>query len=210
MSGQPSQMALADFRARVADLYHRVRVDGPSARSWAAWRAGRDELFRTHPCSPLAGHPDLDRTPFWPYDPSWRLLGTVTAADGASVEVQPAPGVVERFDRIGTVSVARDGASHALPLYWSAGYSGGLFLPFRDATTGRETFGAGRYLLDGAKSADLGRDGDRLILDFNFAYHPSCVWGQWLCPLPVPEAVLPMAVTVGERCPVDEPAPGAG
>lgn len=65
------------------------------------------------------------------------------------------------------------------------GYAGGLFLPFRDATNGRETYGAGRYLLDAAKSADLGGDLGRgtLLLDFNFAYQPSCAFDpRWACP----------------------------
>ena len=82
------------------------------------------------------------------------------------------------------------------------GYAGGLFLPFRDATSGGETYGAGRYLLDTAKGADLGGNGDatELVLDFNMAYHPSCVYDpRWNCPLAPPENRLGMAVRVGER-----------
>ena len=79
-------------------------------------------------------------------------------------------------------------------------YGGGLFLPFRDATSGEQTYGGGRYLLDGAKSADLGGTDGRLVLDFNFAYHPSCVHDpRWSCPLAPPANTLPFAVEAGER-----------
>ena len=90
----------------------------------------------------------------------------------------------------------------SLTIYWMAGYAGGLFLPFRDTTNGTTTYGAGRYLLDAAKSADLGGSADRgtLILDFNFAYHPSCAFDpRWSCPLAPPENRLDVAVEAGER-----------
>ena len=79
-----------------------------------------------------------------------------------------------------------------------------MFLPFRDATSGSETYGAGRYLLDTVKGADLGDDGGRLVLDFNFAYNPSCAYDpRWACPLAPPENRLPVAVRAGERYEAD-------
>ena len=89
-----------------------------------------------------------------------------------------------------------------LSVFWMAGYSGGLFIPFRDATNDIETYGAGRYLLDGAKSADLGADPltGALILDFNFAFQPSCAFDpRWACPLAPPENRLDLPVRAGER-----------
>jgi uncharacterized protein (DUF1684 family) len=83
-----------------------------------------------------------------------------------------------------------------------AGYAGGLFLPFRDATNGGETYGAGRYLLDAAKSADLGGDADRatLTLDFNFSFQPSCAFDpKWACPLAPRENWLDVPIRAGER-----------
>ena len=77
-----------------------------------------------------------------------------------------------------------------------AGYAGGLFVPFRDATNGTETYGAGRYLVDAAKSADLGGDpaAGTLVLDFNFAFQPSCAFDpRWACPLAPPENRLDLA-----------------
>ena len=88
-----------------------------------------------------------------------------------------------------------------LTLYWIEGYGGGVFLPFRDLTNGQESFAGGRYLIDTIKSADLGRTGDgRLILDFNFAYYPSCAYSEaWVCPLSPIENRLRALVRGGER-----------
>ena len=83
-----------------------------------------------------------------------------------------------------------------------AGYAGGLFIPFRDATNGTETYGAGRYLVDAAKSADLGGDPatGTLIVDFNFAVQPSCAFDpRWACPLAPPENRLDIPIRAGER-----------
>jgi hypothetical protein len=108
----------------------------------------------------------------------------------------------QSFTRIGWLDVPFVAGPRRLGLYWMAGYAGGLFLPFRDATGGRETYGAGRYLLDAAKSADLGGDleGRALILDFNFAFQPSCAFDpRWACPLAPPENRLDIAIEAGER-----------
>jgi hypothetical protein len=87
-----------------------------------------------------------------------------------------------------------------LELYWLTSYGGGLFLPFADATSGTETYGAGRYLLDTVKGADLGQEEGRLVLDFNFAYFPSCAYDpRWTCPLAPPANRLSVPVRAGER-----------
>ena len=106
------------------------------------------------------------------------------------------------FREIGRVALSGLLAGASLPVFWIEGYAGGLFVPFRDATSGLETYGAGRYLLDTIKGADLGGDPERgeLILDFNLAYHPSCAYDpKWNCPLAPPASRLPMAVTAGEK-----------
>ena len=88
----------------------------------------------------------------------------------------------------------------ALDLYWLDGYGGGVFLSFADATSGSETYGAGRYLLDTVKGADLGETDGRLVLDFNFAYNPSCAYDpRWVCPLAPPGNRLTVPVRAGER-----------
>ena len=95
-------------------------------------------------------------------------------------------------------------ANAVLPVFWMEGYAGGLFVPFRDATSGAETYGAGRYLLDTVKGADQGGDWHKreLTLDFNLAYHPSCSYDpKWNCPLAPLESRLTLPVRAGERLP---------
>jgi uncharacterized protein (DUF1684 family) len=107
--------------------------------------------------------------------------------------------------RIGHVALRGPLAGQRLPVFWIEGYTGGLFIPFRDATSGHETYGAGRYVIDTAKSADHGRDpvSSDLILDFNVVYHPSCVFDpRWTCPLAPPDSRLDAPVRVGDRLPV--------
>lgn len=210
------RLELADWRRRIADLYAAVRHESerdPEA-AWQHWRATREELFQTHPQSPV---PAAERAAFtarqWPYDPALRFEVPVLADEspptgpdepfaGLTLALPISTGGEEAFTRIGRVEVPFAGGRRALGLYWMAGYAGGLFLPFRDATNGNETYGAGRYLLDAAKSADLGagRTPGSLILDFNFAFHPSCAWDpRWSCPLAPPENRLDIRIEVGEQ-----------
>jgi len=216
---------IADLYAEVRAMAE----DDPEA-SWTLWRDVRERLFRTHPQSPVppADRPSF-RAHHWPYDPSLRFEVALVADDGDAAPTEPAPGeadggvgaglnlldraafgtlrlpvsVGEAFDfqRAGWLDVPFSQGSRRLGVYWMAGYAGGLFLPFRDATNGRETYGAGRYLLDTAKSADLGTDADgRLILDFNFAFQPSCAFDAiWSCPLAPPENGLDIRIEAGER-----------
>jgi uncharacterized protein len=203
-------LTLADWRKQVSDLYsdvrHIARDDPPAA--WDQWVATRQGLFRDHPQSPV---PSERRSAFralhWPYQPALRFEVPVSPAPPVApgafpLELPNSGSEVLAFSRIGTVEIPFAAGPRRLSLFWMAGYSGGLFLPFRDATNGVETYGAGRYLLDGAKSADLGGDPVRgsLILDFNFAFHPSCAFDpKWACPLAPPENRLDLPVYAGER-----------
>jgi uncharacterized protein (DUF1684 family) len=209
------ELQLADWRRRVAALYAEVRTlaaTDPRA-AWDRWRAVREELYRTHPQSPV---PESERAAFrahhWPYRHDLRFEVRVEREVEAT-SMAPALGSIApialpssvggaelSFTRFGTVSIPFPAGERTLAVYWLAGYAGGIFLPFRDTTNGVETYGAGRYLLDGAKSADLGGTDDGLVLDFNFAYHPSCAFDpKWACPLAPPENRLDIRVEAGER-----------
>ena len=186
---------LLDWKRRVFALYAEVRgADDPPA-AWARWREIRAALFRDHPQSARPGFEGLE---YFDYDPAWRFVGEVVPVEPQSRKIAgsgPEPVAATRF------AVARfDGAE--LELFWLEAYGGGLFLPFRDATSGAATYGGGRYLLDTVKGADLGVEGARLILDFNFAYNPSCAYDPtWVCPLAPPGNRLPVPVRAGERAP---------
>jgi uncharacterized protein (DUF1684 family) len=213
MAADPgTELELADWRRRVAELYGEVRsmADDPGA-AWKHWVETRERLYRTHPQSPV---PVADRAGFrarqWPYDPRLRFELVVQpeppprpGAPGPSPLALPNSGDdVLAFHRIGSLTIPFPDGERRLSLYWMEGYAGGLFLPFRDQTNGRETYAAGRYVLDAAKSADLGGDPARgtLVVDFNFAYQPSCAWDpRWACPLAPPENRLDLPVRAGER-----------
>lgn len=211
------RIGLADWRRRIADLYAEVRrtaATDPGA-AWTRWRDVREQLFRSHPHSPVpASQRGSFKARHWPYDPALRfaaeLLDEPAPADhgirlstmpGLTLQLPMSVGEALDFRRIGWVEVPFAAGPRRLAIYWMAGYAGGLFLPFRDATNGDTTYAAGRYLLDSAKSADLGAEEDgRLVLDFNFAFHPSCAFDPvWSCPLAPPENRLDIAVEAGER-----------
>jgi uncharacterized protein (DUF1684 family) len=191
---------LLDWRRRVFDLYREVRTTAEPAGAWRRWTLVREELFASHPQSPV---PEGDSTlpVLYDYDPSARVLTEIEESPSQRYEI-PASGGGEpfAFSRCGVVHFTLDDEQAALELYWLEGYGGGLFLPFRDATAGRETYGAGRYLLDTVKGADLGMVDGRLVLDFNFSYQPSCSYDPtWVCPLAPPPNHLDIPIRAGER-----------
>jgi uncharacterized protein len=191
-------LELLDYRRRIAELYAAVRGAGDPRAGWERWRATRRELFAAHPQSPVpAGErASYDGPHTFGYDPAWRLLADVEPAERQSFELPSSDGATMAFTRF---AVARTGDLE-LELYWLEGYGGGLFVPFADATGGEETYGAGRYVLDTVKGADLGMEDGRLVLDLNFAYQPSCSYDpRWACPLAPPANRLEVAVRAGER-----------
>ena len=184
------------------ELYREVRAGSDTAEAWRTWRAGRDELFARHPQSPLAEHErdSFRGLPYFDYDASARVLATVVPVEPLTLEISTSDNSTFRFTRFGNATFELDHTSLALELYWLEGYGGGIYLPFADATSGTTSFGGGRYLLDTVKGADLGAEGDRLVLDFNFAYNPSCAYDpRWSCPLAPPANRLGIEIRAGER-----------
>ena len=196
-------LTLLDWKRRIFELYEDVRATEPRT-GWNRWREVREELFRSHPQSPLAeaARDDQTRPDYIPYDEEWRVLADVVPAVPETIAIGASGGETIAFERFALASFEAAGEDLTLDLYWLEGYGGGLFLPFADGTTGSETYAAGRYLLDTVKGADLGAVGDRLVLDFNFAYNPSCAYDpHWVCPLAPAANRLPVAVRAGELAP---------
>ena len=110
-----------------------------------------------------------------------------------------------RYRRAGSVSFEVGGGEYRLTVYSMLGYGGGLFLPFRDATSGNETYGGGRYLFDTIKNTDglaleVTAGSPALTVDFNYAYNPSCVYDpRWACPLAPRENWLKLPIRAGEK-----------
>jgi uncharacterized protein len=194
-------LELASWRRAVAALYAAVRDCGDPADGHALWRAGRDDLFRSHPQSPLPSDDPLRAggLPYLPYDPALRFTCPVLDAEPAELAVPTSSDGTIRLRRIGVVRLPEPVAG-SLDVWWLDQYAGGLFLPLRDGTAGRESYGGGRYLLDTAKGADLGGDGGAIVVDLNFAYHPSCRYNpRWECPLAPDGNRIVATVRAGER-----------
>ncbi len=197
-----ARLELADWRRRVSELYAAVRASTDPATAWARWRRERDRLYRTHPQSPIpAGRRGDDTSPeYYPYDPALRVHARVEGSDGAAFDLPGSASGHVVAERAGTARFTLNGEGLSLSMFWLTDYAGGLFVSFRDSTSGRETYGAGRYVLDTAKGADLGMDAGGLILDFNFSYQPSCSYDErWSCPLPPRENWLNVPIRAGER-----------
>jgi uncharacterized protein (DUF1684 family) len=204
MGGGPvtAELELLDWKRRVFALYAEVRAEPDAARGATAWRAARDELFAGHPQTPLApgGRDGFSGLPYFGHDPAARVTAAVRPAEAQRYELEASAGEPMAFTRFGVAAFELGGAALELELYWLDAYGGGLFVPFADATSGAETYGAGRYLLDTVKGADLGTEDGRLVLDFNLAYNPSCSYDpRWACPLSPPANRLPVPVRAGER-----------
>ena len=202
--GAADALDLLDWKRRVFALYENVRASSDPREAWERWRTTRDRLFREHPQSPLpadrrARFPGCD---YFEYDPQARVLARVQPAEPVRSDVVASTGATFPFFKVGTARFALNGEERSLALLWNDGYGGGLFVSFQDETSGRETYPAARYLLDTVKGADLGTNGTLLVLDFNFAYNPSCAYDtSWACPLATPESRLFVPVRAGEQSP---------
>ncbi len=200
----PEAYALADWRRRVSALYENVRGAVSQQEGWQIWRRGRDDLFRSHPMSPLPGErrANFAGLACYDYDEALRFcVGLETIEQPEAILFELGADGTTTMHGVARTSGLADRLGLELTLYWIEGYGGGLFLPFADATNGKETYGGGRYLMDTIKGADLGLDRDgRLIVDFNFAYNPSCSYSpDYVCPLSPEENRLMVAVPAGER-----------
>ena len=192
---------LLDWKRTVFALYERIRNAATPKEAWQDWRSTRDGLFQKHEQSPI---PESERAsysgiPLFDYDDRFRAPGEMRRADETQIELTDSGGTTVSFTRFATVDFELEGP-RSLDVFWLNGYGGGIFLPFKDLTAGTETYGAGRYLYDTVKGADLGGNNGSLVLDFNFAYNPSCSYDpRWVCPLAPPGNRLELEIRAGEK-----------
>ncbi|NQX29679.1 DUF1684 domain-containing protein [Microbacteriaceae bacterium VKM Ac-2854] len=197
---------VADWRRHVHTMYAEVRrlanIDLLAAH--ASWIRARNALFARHPATPLLpeARAHFRSLPVAPYDAAWRFeLEVQPSPEERRMEVETGTDGVVPFELIGTVQIPQTGS---LDVWRLASYGGGLFVPVKDALAGAPggTYGGGRYLLDTVKGADLGtgRAPSTVVLDFNFAYNPSCAYDPaWACPLAQAGNTVPVEIPVGER-----------
>lgn len=161
------------------------------------FRRRKDEFFANHPQSPLTPEQRATFTGLG-YFPEDRGL-VIEAGLGADVDrdeeivMQTTTGGAQTYRRVGVVRFEVDGVPAQITLFESD-VQHELFVPFRDATSGKETYGAGRYLeVERSK-------GGRVVVDFNYAYSPYCCYNEnWSCPLPPRENWLDVPIRAGEK-----------
>ena len=168
------------------------------AERLAGYRHRRDHFFAEHPHSPLresqrAGFKGLD------YFPERTDLALTLPLDesetdfGESIDLPTTDGKEKSFSRAGRIRFEVDGVPVELTVLRDSD-RGSLFIPFRDASAGTETYQLGRYL------EPQGRPDGTLEVDFNYAYNPFCAYGEgWSCPIPPEENQLTVSIAAGEK-----------
>ncbi len=168
---------------------------GMNARELKRFRSEKDRVFARDPHSPLT--PEQRGTfhglAYFDEDPRLVIHATVDRdVEPGEVRMATTAGEEQVYERYGVVRFTVDGQPAQVVLYASED-SDELFIPFRDATSGKETYGAGRYL-------EVHAHGDEITIDFNYAYNPNCAYDpSWSCPLPPPENWLKVPIRAGEK-----------
>jgi hypothetical protein len=169
-----------------------------------AFRAEKDAFFKSAHGSPIpvAEREAFTGLPYYPVDPSLRfenrVLEPYTGTEPSNFQIPTSDGRLRAAHRAGVLTFDVDGQRQTLTAYTFDGADNEpIFVPFLDPTSGTETYGAGRYL-------DLEPEDDgTYTLDFNLAYHPSCVYDiRFSCPLTPAENRLPIRIEAGERLPL--------
>ena len=198
-------ISLLDWRRQTSELYATLREAPEAGRevAWQHWRAMRNGMFKHHLQSPLDGDQKASfrGLSYFDFDPAYHIEGIIDQqVERKTFHVKLDADADLYYIRVGQVQFEIRGELGQLSLFWIEGYGGGLFIPFKDKTNGKETYGGGRYLFDTIKGADLGTNGDEVILDFNFAYNPSCAYhSRWVCPLSPSENNLLFNISAGEK-----------
>ena len=159
------------------------------------FRTEKDRVFGRDPHSPLSADQRRDFQGLAYFDENPQLVihaGIDREVDPEEVRMATSSGEEQVYRRYGLVRFRVDDQPAQLMLY-SSEDSDELFIPFRDATSGHETYGAGRYL-------EVHAHGDEVTIDFNYAYNPNCAYDpSWSCPLPPTENWLKVPIRAGEK-----------
>jgi uncharacterized protein (DUF1684 family) len=171
------------------------------------FREGREKEFRNPQMSPLRPE-DVSKFQglnYFPVDTNFRVKAEFAGTPDEKYFMMPtSSGKSRKYVKVGTLSFKLDGKDYVLNAYQSAPvvevakmqeHKSSLFIPFRDLTSGKETYGGGRYLYLSMPAAK------ETFLDFNLAFNPSCAYGSesFSCPLPPKENFLPIEIKAGEK-----------
>ncbi|MGQ0798074.1 MAG: DUF1684 domain-containing protein [Methanobacteriota archaeon] len=179
------------------------------AKTIELMRSEKDHWFRTDPHAPLPAslRPAFRGLDYFPPDPAYRVRARLVRYPAAEpIVLATSTGVPRRMIKYGGLEFDVAGVRARLDAYKAAPAPGhhhedrSLFVPFRDATSGKESYGAARYL-------DIQEDpSDDVVLDFNLAYNPYCAYSEdYVCPLPPRENWLAIPIRAGEKTFVGSP-----
>lgn len=180
-----------------------MSADGDYADRLREERRKKDEFFGEHPRSPVpqSERADFSGLNYYDPDPAYRVEAPLREHDDPEeIAVETTQDGVRTYRNVGEFRVTLDGEDVTVQAYRAPGDEGRLWVPFRDGTSGDETYPAGRYL-DLEDPDDRTDDGD-WVVDFNEAYNPFCAYSEaYECPLVPTENWLDVSVRAGEKLP---------
>ena len=159
-----------------------------------ASRQERDRFLKEHYASPL---PEEDQEAFvgidyFPIDPSWRVQVKLNPQEPSRIDIPSTSGMDSAYTTVGSAEVTIGASTYVLVVLDDG--DGDVFVPFRDATCGDESYAGGRYV-----TVEYEDDG-RSFLDFNAAHNPWCVYdNEFVCPLPPATNRIAESIPAGER-----------
>ncbi len=158
-------------------------------------RSDKDTYLKKDTASPIENKADFKGLKYFEINPVFKIIGKIDKlTTGQTINISMTDGETEEYEAYGNLTFEIEGIKCALKIFKTP--EGNLFLPFKDLTSNKETYGAGRYL-------DFGIDDvndKQLTIDFNKAYQPFCAYNHtFTCPVPPAENFLNVVVKAGER-----------
>lgn len=173
----------------------RLDQDMKNRTELESFRAAKDKFYRRDDRAPLTPEQrrDFKGLSYFPENDALVIKAAIDRnVKPGIVRMETTKGEQQEYRRFGVAHFEVDGRPAQVTLY-ATDRSHNLFLPFRDATSGKETYGGGRYL-------DLHTHGEEVLIDFNYAYNPNCAYNpDWSCPLPPAENWLEVPIRAGEK-----------
>ena len=170
-------------------------IDNEYLTSIKNLRSDKDSYLKKDTASPIKDKKDFKGLKYFEVNPNFKITGKIDkVTSGQTINITMTGGEVEEYEAYGNVKFEIEGVKCVLKIFKTP--EGNLFLPFKDLTSNKETYGAGRYLDFGVNDV---KD-NQITIDFNKAYHPYCAYNQtFTCPVPPAENTLNVAVKVGEK-----------
>ncbi|PWK22150.1 hypothetical protein LV89_03535 [Arcicella aurantiaca] len=158
-------------------------------------RKQKDDFLKTDKESPIKEKATFSGLKYFEINPNFKVIGTLDKfASDQTINISMTDGSAEEYEAYGNVSFEIEGKKYSLKIFKTP--EGNLFLPFKDLTSNKETYGAGRYLDFGVNDVK----NNQIEIDFNKAYQPYCAYNEtYTCPITPAENFLNLALKVGER-----------